>query len=247
MVTVVGDLVGRERHAERPALRVGERAYSYREFCTSARRTGNFLAHHGVVEGRTVGVAEARRRVPLLAFLGTALLGGRVRFAPDREVEARAVVAPAEALPEYDLPPGGKRVGYGAAPADPSDVHFEAGVWSENPGFPDVSTDPDAPLLLTGGARFSHAALLEAARGVVDDAALDPDDEVALRAPLSDPGAVVAGVLAPLLAGATVLFSRGEPGAGTGTGTVAVGDGPETRAVDPADARPTAPSPPSDP
>jgi hypothetical protein len=63
---------------------------------------------------------------------------------------------------------------------------------------------------------------------VVDEAELTDEDLVALRSSLTEPGAVVAGVLAPLSVGATVLLPQTDL-----TGTVAVtdGDAPEPRVL----------------
>ncbi|WP_132057511.1 hypothetical protein [Halorussus amylolyticus] len=67
---------------------------------------------------------------------------------------------------------------------------------------------------------------------MADDWNLEPGDEVAVRASLADPGTVVAGVLAPLLAGAAMLLP--DEGA-TGDFAVAVGDAPEKTVVRPSE------------
>ena len=73
-----------------------------------------------------------------------------------------------------------------------------------------------------------HGDLLAASRRVVADYDLDADDEVVIDAPIAAPGALVAGVLAPMRVGATVLLGDGE------IGTVAVGgDGEEERVIEP--------------
>jgi hypothetical protein len=85
----------------------------------------------------------------------------------------------------------------------------------------------------TATREFSHADLLTAARGVADRWDLAPGDEVAVRAPLAQPGSVVAGVLAPLLAGEAVLFPDGDA---TGDFAVGEGDAPEKGVLKPTDA-----------
>jgi hypothetical protein len=76
---------------------------------------------------------------------------------------------------------------------------------------------------------YTHAAVLSAARSVADAAALDGDDTVVVRAPLSVPEVVAGGVVAPLLAGATVSLDAETKG------TVAVADrtAPESRRIRP--------------
>lgn len=203
------DLVARERRTDHEALRAeGARrqVYTYHRFCTTAWRTGNFLRHLGVRDGSIVAVADDRAAAPVLALFGTALLGGTAWIGAPREVDARAVVAPVEEVADYDLPPGGQRAGYGGDPDDPSTYHFEEGVWSENPARVPETYDPDATVLTDGERGYTHADLLGAAVRTVDRNGIDNGDVVAVRASLADPGVVAAGVLAPLIAGATAVL-----------------------------------------
>jgi hypothetical protein len=172
----------------------------------------------------------------VLSLLAAGLLGAVVRFDPPREFDGRAVVAPSERVDEYELPAGGQRIGYGAAPDDPATVHFEEEMWSENPTFPPSEATPDDPILATDAGTVTHAELLDAARGATEAADLRAGDAVAVRATLSTPGVVAAGVVAPLLSGATVLLpDAADPDAVTGTVAI-VADGataPEPVCVDP--------------
>ncbi|MCU4924573.1 hypothetical protein OB905_01050 [Halobacteria archaeon AArc-dxtr1] len=232
----LGELFARDRRSEQPALEDPTgRVYDAHWLRTSAWKAGNFLRHTGVRRGVTVGVSGSSQ-LALLAFFGTALLGGTTRFEPPTELAAetdvRTVVAPTETIEEYELAPGGQRVGYGDAPSDPSIRHFEGGLWSENPSFPPVEVDPETGLLSDGDREFGRGRCLDAARTVVDESGLAAGDRVALRAPWS-PAAVVAGVLAPLLADAVIVL----PGSETESADVAVsGEAsvPEPRRIDPA-------------
>ncbi|WP_254768664.1 hypothetical protein [Salinilacihabitans rarus] len=234
----VGDLLTRDRRDERPALvDATGRAYDYHWLCTTAWKSGNFLRHAGVRRGVTVGVV-GEGPLALLAFFGTALLEGTTRFDPPRDLagseDFRALVGPVDALDDYDLPRGAQRVGYGGKPEAPAVHHFDAGLWSENPAFPPLSIDPDTPLLADGARTYSHGAVVEAARDVVDDAGLEPGDRVAVRAPLSTPGTVAAGVIAPLLAdGVVVLGDPAEEEDAPAPALVVSPDEPESRHVDP--------------
>jgi hypothetical protein len=210
---------------EQPVLRAG-RVHDARDVRSRAYKTGNALRHRGVRAGATVAVVDDGSANPLFCLFGAALLGARVRFGPGEAVDARVLAGPTEELDEYDLPTGGQRVGWGNQPTDPSWMHFERDVWSENPAFPEPTVSPSDELL----PGVTHGDALAAAERVAGK--LDETDTVALRAPLSEPGVVVSGVLAPLLAGASVLFPDGDA-----IGTVAVGEGdaPEPRVVDPGD------------
>ncbi|MFB6106054.1 MAG: AMP-binding protein [Halobacteriaceae archaeon] len=225
--SVLGDVVARDRRSDRPALRAPgdpDRAYDYRRLATTAWKTGNHLRYLGVRAGSRVGVPAARHPEPVLVLLGAALVGAVVRLDPPRSFDGRAVVAPTDRVRRFDLPPGSRRVGYGAASDDPSVVHFERDVWRENPTEPPESVAPDDPVVATAATERTHADLLAAAAGVAAD--LRTDDVVAVREPLGDPDVLAAGLVAPLLAGAAVLFPDGEA-----VGTVAVtrGRAPEDR------------------
>jgi hypothetical protein len=218
VAATIAGLVGPDVDAfgDRTALRSAggdgpDRTYDYDRLRTETHKTGNFLSHQGVRDGRRVGVVADSPPAPeaVLALLGAALTGAVVRFDPPRAFDGRAVLAPVDRAEAYDLPPGGRRIAYGGAPADPATVHFEEAMWSENPTFPPPRVDPADPLLSTGERTFSHGGVADAARSVVEGNELDADAVVALRAPLAEP-AVVASVAGALLAGATVLLPGGD-------------------------------------
>lgn len=242
-MTTLGHLVARDRLATPAVLDApGDppRNYDYRRFATTVWKTGNFLRHLGVREGSTVAVADgpvarnpSSEATPesVFAFLGAALLGAKTRFDPPSDPDCRALVAPTETIQEYGLPPGGQRVAYGPRPDDPLVTHFETGMWSENPTFPDVdAVDEDTPALETSGRTYAHATLVGAAEWVCDEYDIDAESVVAVRAPLADAGTVVAGLLAPLSVGATILLPDDER-----AGDVAVdgADAPEGRVIRP--------------
>ncbi|MCG1002288.1 MULTISPECIES: hypothetical protein [Halobacterium] len=224
----VADVVASLDDPDRPVVRA-DRVYDAREFRSRTYKTGNALRHCGVREGVGVAILDVPAPAGLQTFLGAALLGATVEFGPERVVEARVLAGPTAALDDYDLPPGGQRVGWGDPPADPSWMYFERDVWSENPTFPEPSITADTELL----AGVTHGEAVEAAERVAET--YTPEDRVAVRAPLAHPGTVVAGVLAPILAGASIVLS---PAGGAGTVAVADGDAPEDRVVAPDDAAP---------
>ncbi|MFC6768722.1 hypothetical protein [Natrinema soli] len=185
------------------------REYDYHWLCTSSWQAGNFLRHAGVREDVTVGVV-GDGPLALLAFFGTTLLEGTTRFEPPTDLadaeDFRALVAPVSALEEYDLPRGAQRVGYGSNPEAPDVHHFDAGIWTENPSFPPLAIGPETTILSDGDRTVTHGELLEAARAVVAENGLEADDRVVVRAPLSDPRAVAAGVIAPLLVRGVIVL-----------------------------------------
>ncbi|WP_435152951.1 hypothetical protein [Haladaptatus sp. DFWS20] len=211
-MNALGDLVARERRSDDPALAVPDSGrYDYHRLCTTAWKTGNFLRHLGIREGVTVGIVTSASAQPILGFLGATLLGSAVRFDPLREIDARALLAPTEAVSDYELPPGGQRVAYGTPPTDPNVSHFETDVWSENPTFPETPISPET-VALTGKTDVSHGELLAAGERVSERWELDPGDSVVVRAPLSDPRAVAAGIVAPLAAGAEIVLDTAKTG-----------------------------------
>ncbi|WP_251330485.1 long-chain fatty acid--CoA ligase [Haloplanus pelagicus] len=230
-VSVLGDLVGRDRRSERIALRIvaRDREISYRDFCTTAWKAGHALSHLGVHEGSTVALDPDPEPQILGTLFGAALLGARVTF--DANADARVVMGHVDR--ERDLDDGDRKVlVYGGAPAATTTTHWEGVVWSENPSMPPGERSPGEPVVFDGGSTWSHRDLLERASGVVDTAELNDGRAVALRASLADPRAVIAGVIAPLLAGGTVVLPDPDDGA-EGVAEVAVGDAgvPEDRRI----------------
>jgi hypothetical protein len=228
-------VVGRERRSDRPAVETGDgRPYSYRTFCTETWKAANLFRYNGLVAGRTLGVADVPAVQPLVAAFGAALLGAAVRFDPPADTDVRAILAPVDRVGDYDLPPGGQRFAFGGVPDDPEVEQFERGIWSENPTVPPREVEPDATALVTDRSVYTHAAILAATEDVVAEYAIDQTDVVALRFSLRRPGTVVAGVIAPLVAGASILLSDGDDPTDS-TGTLAVGDAqvPEETAISP--------------
>ena len=213
---VLGDAIARDRRSDSTALSapaVGRR-YDYRRFCTSAWKAGNFLRHLGVRNGAGVAVSDDPLPEPVLTLYGAASVGAVVRFGPPSEVgsDVRALVVPAAEIDEYAFGPETKAVVYGDPPEEPSVSYFERDIWSENPTEPPGHVDPDDPLLRTAGGTYSHGEVLRTARAVLDRHAIDSDSVVAVRGSFADPIVVVAGLVAPILAGAEISIGPGVDG-----------------------------------
>lgn len=234
----LGDLLTRDRRTDDLAVRApgggdATATYTYEDFVTTAWKTANFFSHRGVHRGATVAVADDAAVPPLLALFGAAQLGAAVRFDPPLSIDADLLVAPGDEVLGYDLPPGATRIAYHDQPDDPGVEAFGRRIWSENPVEPPESVDPGSAALLTDDGEATHESLLERAEAVAAD--FSADDEVVVRVPLAHPGTVVAGVLAPLLAGAAVLFPDGTESEPHGDLAVASGDAPEARILSPAE------------
>lgn len=210
-MNVLGDLVARERRSGRPAVHVVEsdRSISYRDFCTTAYKAGNVLRYLGVREGSTVAVAGAAGSHPLWAFYGAAQLGAVTRFvSPDEWSSAdasRVLVLPVDHEDVADPLPGTKLATYGGAPTRATTLHWEKELWSENPAVHPTAVAPSDPLLTTEAETYTHEAMLDAAAATVERFDLDAEGRVAVRGPLSDPHVIAAGLVAPILAGGTVV------------------------------------------
>ncbi|MCT9096007.1 long-chain fatty acid--CoA ligase [Haloarchaeobius sp. HME9146] len=223
----LADVLARDRRSDAPALYAtgaGVQRYDYRRFLTTAWKAGNFMHHHGVRTGSTVAVVTEPRAQPVLAFLGASLLGAQTRFDPPASVDAKLLVGPTAALDDYDLPAGTQRIGYVDDPENPAYWYWEGGVWSENPTMPPEPCHPADGILWADERVYSHADLLAGARRAKEALSLTGEERVAVRTPLSDPRTVTAGVLAPLLVGAEILFPDEET---AGDVAVAAGDAPE--------------------
>lgn len=218
----LADVLARDRRSDAPALHAEgptRQRYDYRRFLTTAWKTGNLLHKRGVRTGAEVAVVPSPRAQPILTFLGASLLGAVTTFDPPREVAARAFVAPTDRLGEYDIAPGTATVGYGADPEDPAHDYWEGGVWSENPTMPPEPAAPSDPILDDGDRQYTHADLVSGAEWAVDELGLGADDRVVVEGQVGTPAVLAAGVLAPLVAGASIRLDGGDGDA------VAVADG----------------------
>lgn len=229
----LADLVHPERGTDqlwihRPGPR--SRSWSGEQFCVDAWKAGNLLRHYGIREGTTVGLFdgtcseetnanETPNPQAIIALFGAWTVGASVTTDPVSLDGLDVLVGPADRLDGRELPPGCKAMGFGGRPEDPTVAHFEGERWSENPiQFP-ADIEPADPALQTDGGEWTHVELLAAGRRVREEHGIEPDDRIALSASLSELGAVVAGILAPLLAGATITLD------GESTVTVAERDG----------------------
>jgi hypothetical protein len=226
----LGDVLARDRRSNAAAIRLGHRetAYSYEKCLTDSWKAAHFLRYHGVRPGRDVVVAAVPHQSAIVAALGAGLLGATVRFGPDTGTDTAAIVAPPARFEAYEPEPGTALIGFGEKPESPEIEHFERGVWSENPTLPPRTGGPKDPLLGSADGTWTQRECCTRATDLGEELGLDATDQVALRSSLDHPGTFVAGVLAPLVAGASILLPDDE------TGTVSVGtDGPESRQVDP--------------
>ena len=194
--------------------------YSYRDFCTNVWKGGNLMRHYGVREAMAVAVVVGPKNPTdgdergylrdcpdgLLAVLAATLDGAVADLAPGTDIDATALVAPAAWLDRYELAPGTKALAYGGPSDDPTVAGFERELWSENPLQPPGERAPDDPALRDGEGTYTHGEVLAASERVVEAYDIDDETTVAFRAPATSVGAVVAGLLAPMRAGATVRF-----------------------------------------
>jgi hypothetical protein len=222
---LLSELVAAGRERDGVLFTTPERSapYSYHDFCTNVWKGGNLMRHYGVREGMAVTVVVGPKNPTdgdepgylrdcpdgLLAILAATLDGAVADIAPGTSVDATALVAPATWLDRYELAPGTKALAYGGPSEDPTVAGFERELWSENPLQPPGERGPDDPALRDADGTYSHGDLLAASERVVEAYDIDDETTVALRAPVTSAGAVVAGVLAPLRAGATVRFGDG--------------------------------------
>ncbi|WP_144903048.1 AMP-binding protein [Halobellus captivus] len=206
---VVADLLTRDRRTSGTALRVAGsgRTDSYRDFVTTSYKAGNVLRYLGVRRGDEVLVVPERRPEPVLAFFGAAQLGAVTRFADDIDAAPpRVVVAPVDREAEFDLPPGHRLVVYGDRPDAVTTTHWETEVWSENPAVHPVDVDGSDPLLVDTEREITHAGALSTAAGILADEDLAPGVERVVPGSIADLDVAVPGLLAPILAGGTIVF-----------------------------------------
>ncbi len=196
----------------------------YQDFVTTVWKAGNLLSQFGLPGAGSVAVALGsadagigdcflgESPAPLHALLGGLAVGAPVNPSPSTPVDAAVLIAPATCLEDYHPEPGCAVLAYGSAALPTGVGHFERQCWSENPTEPPESVQKDDVAIETPTGRRTHEELISAADRVRSTVGLSRDDVVALATPVNSPGAVAAGVLAPLMAGATIRPTQ--PGEG---------------------------------
>ena len=256
-MNTVSELVANARKRESPLIHIAGRRtpYTSREFCTNCWKAGNLLGHYGVHPGSDVAVVFGPKldssgvgcddetpttegtinsADPLLAVIGATLIRARANLTPETPVDARALVRPAGDgwAGQYPTTARCSQLAYGEPSTQPSVVHFEAKLWSQNPTQPPEAVSPEMPALSANANTYRHGQLLTATEHVIEEWALDSSARIAfpadptnpdtLLADFREPGAVVAGVLVPLYCGGTVTIGS------TDEATLTVGDGTDT-------------------
>ena len=235
------ELLETDRPGDSVTLEAGGRTYDGTRFRQTVYRTGNFLRYCGVHEDASVSIVDVNAPETVLGIFGTLLLGSVVDIVPDAPTDDRehsgpeasdtdsvvkAFLGPTSRVSERDLDPGCTAIGFGAEPTDPAIAYFEREIWSENPIFPETALDPERRFIADEDVSVSEA--VASAREFA--ARFDPGMSVAIRSSFADPGTIVAGLFAPLVAGATILL----PGSGQhGDVAVAVETAPEPEIIDP--------------
>ncbi len=240
---VVGDLLARSRRSRDVALvTTAGSERTYHDLITNAYKAANVLRYLGAREGSTIAIDSKPGVHTTLAFLGAARLGAAVRFDTTAGIDAgdRVVVAPLDDESALDPDPGTNLVVFDGPPDRPETTHWEAELWSENPGTPPSDVGPDDPVIRTSSPDavdiVTHRSLLETAGEVAAAHGIDADSRVVLRTSLADPKAVAAGIVAPLSRGGTIVLADRTASDGTPRGDVAVvadadGGVPEPRRV----------------
>jgi hypothetical protein len=200
----VGDLLARDNRRSQPAVEFPaiDRAMSYRDFITTAYKSGNVLRYLGLSTDSTLAVDPSLTPEPLLAFLGAAQLGATTTFDPTADARVRLVPDDDESAYESSA---GRLAVFGGSPAATTTTHWEQEVWSENPAFPPTQVDPESTVLVGGDETYSHQRLLAMAEQAVEELGVKRESRLAIRTPLSRPE-TIGGAVAALLAGATAVF-----------------------------------------
>ena len=207
---VVGDLLARDRRSRDVALVTADgRERTSHDLITNAYKAANVFRYLGVRQGATVAIDPTPRLHTTLALLGAAALGAVVRFDPIAGTEAgdRAVLIDVADEPQTDPMPGTNLVAFGGPPKRPETTHWEQELWSENPGMPPSSVDPDDAVICGGSdGDLSHRRLLDLARSVITSQRIGSGTRVVLRCDFTDPRSIAAGVIAPLAVGGIVVL-----------------------------------------
>lgn len=220
---------------------------SAEEAATTAWQMGNLFRHYGVRPGERVAVVPGPAQptegdepgrlgnspVPILAVLGAMAAGGVVDLDPPGAVDATVLVAPAAWMDRYSTGPGTTQLAYGSESEEAGVAHLEREAWSENPTAPPSDVDAMADAL-AADRTYAHGDLAATTRRIVAENDIMRGDRVAIATHLTG-GTLVAGVLAPLSVGATIVLATAVADSDAIDASVAVGDDPDVeRTIDPA-------------
>lgn len=200
----IGELATVNRYGRTVALETDGQVYSQADLSSTVAKVTNFFSYLGVTGDGTVEIDPSITPENVISFLATARLGGLADFEPTGDGDV--VVVPADREDEFEGGDGTKLVVYGGQPHSPHSYHWETTVWSETPVPYVVRGGPNDPVLATEAAPLRHKDLLDAAEEIVEKYDIDEETTVALRTPLVEPGAVIAGIIAPRSVGATVAL-----------------------------------------
>ncbi len=192
----------------------GEQVYTYDRLATTSRSTATVLAAAGLDADSFIAIAPAPAAETVIGFLGAAILGARVRFSGPARAPVDAVFGPTDTVRRYQVPDDALRIGFGERSEDDRIRHFARAVWRAEDALPDAPVLPTTTVLSDGNAAYTHRRLIRTGQAVIAARGITPDTELAVRAPLTDPRTIAAGLIAPLLAGATIRFPTDETPAG---------------------------------
>lgn len=198
----------------------GERVYTYEQLAETSRSLATVFAEAGIDADSVVAIAPAPAAETVIGFLSATALGAQVRFSPPARAAIAGVFGPTETVAAFQVPDDALRVGFGERPDADRITHFGTAVWKADADPIDAPVVPTTPALSDGSHQYTHRALLQAANAVIDARDITTETEIAVRGPLTDPRTIVAGFIAPLVAGGTIRF----PSDGTPHGDLAITD-----------------------
>lgn len=237
-MATVGDLVARERRSNQTAFESPTTTYDYRQFCTLAHKTGNYMSYFGArIESEiSVFTGNSMSAAPVLTLFGGSLLGATVAFNPAEYRAPRVVVAPAERIETGLVPetPGMSIIAFDGDVDEPSVHSFGRGTWSENPACPqDPRISSETKLIRDGESTYTHGEIVRVAKSLAADYEISTSDRVVLRTPISSVASIICGIVMPIMVGAAIVYA--DPDLECAAGSVAIGDGdsPEPITIEP--------------
>lgn len=206
----VGDVITQDHWGRRTALRTDGRVYSHHDLYVSAHRVESFLSYLGV-EGDYVDVYPELAPEPILTFFAAAYSGAVTDFDPPSE-DAQAVLVPVDKEDEIDQRSGLKIIAYGGDSAREGTYRWNPDLFVASTASGHVHPARSDTALRVEGQEYSHGEILDAAERIADEYDIDEETEVAVRAPIGNPGTITAGIVAPLMKGGSVLLETDDLG-----------------------------------
>ena len=186
----------------------GDRVYTYDQLDSMVTTLGGTLQSYGLSPESLVAIAPTARSEMVISTLAVLATGATVRVSPPAKAPVDAVVGPSDVVSQYIAPSDALELVYDTA--SDGQLDYKEAVTQTADTLRTTAVRPNTTALTDGEITATHADLAETVSSLSADDRFTTGAEVMIRAPLTDPRTIAAGVLTPLAAGCTLRPASGD-------------------------------------